>query len=228
MKIVIGIIIVIALAIGAFMLWNPEPSNAPGAGTSGEVSDGEAMAAQDGTYTVVPEESKVTWSGKKPLIDGYVNTGTIGVTEGTITVADGTGSGQFTLDMNTLTVSETKAKPGQESTLAGHLKSDRWFDVGVHPTATFVITDVAEGANTDTTFRYDVTGDLTLKGQTHEVTFPATIYETSDGTLYASANFEIDRTQWGITSGSSAFFENLADNAISDMVALSFSLVAKQ
>ena len=46
--------------------------------------------------------------------------------------------------------------------------------------------------------------------------------------VHAKANFEFDRTKWGITSGSSSFFDNLADNAVSDMVAMSFDITAKK
>jgi len=70
-------------------------------------------------------------------------------------------------------------------------------------------------------------GDLTIKGQTHEVTFPATIYTDNEGVTYAEATFGIDRTLWGITAGSSSFFDNLADNVVDDIVAMSFKLVAR-
>jgi polyisoprenoid-binding protein YceI len=65
-----------------------------------------------------------------------------------------------------------------------------------------------------------------MKGQTHEVTFPAMIYLDGEGRLHARAETEIDRTKWGITSGSANFFDDLADNVIDDMVALSFHVVA--
>jgi polyisoprenoid-binding protein YceI len=73
---------------------------------------------------------------------------------------------------------------------------------------------------------YDVVGDLTMKGATGEVAFPATIYLDTEGKLHAEARFEFDRTQWGITAGSGSFFDDLADNVIDDMVAVTFSLVA--
>ena len=67
-----------------------------------------------------------------------------------------------------------------------------------------------------------------MKDHTHEVSFPATIYQAVDGTVVASASFAIDRTVWGITSGSGSFFDDLADNVIDDMVSLSFSLTAQK
>jgi polyisoprenoid-binding protein YceI len=75
-------------------------------------------------------------------------------------------------------------------------------------------------------FNYEIQGDLTLKGETHPVTFPAVIYLDAEGALVAEAATEIDRTLWGITAGSGSFFDNLADNAIDNMISLSFYLVA--
>jgi len=165
---------------------------------------------------------------KEALIEGYVNTGSFELSNGTITVADAKATGIFTIDMATLSVSKTPTKPGKESALEGHLKSENWFDVSTHPTATFAITKVAPRADSPSTFIYDVTGDLTLKDQTHPLTFPTTIYLDEGGLLHAKASLEFDRTKWGITSGSGSFFDDLADNVVDDMVALSFDLVAEK
>ncbi len=189
-------------------------------------TDSTRSVVTDGTYTVDGSSSIVNWAGKKPLIDGYTNSGTIAVTDGSITVSGQTATGDFDIDMNTLDVGLTAKKPGSEGKLEEHLKSDRWFNVGEFPTASFKITRVVPRADSSNTFTYDVTGDLTMKGQTHEISFPATIYLGADGKLYTEASTEIDRTKWGITAGSKNFFDNLADNVIDDMVALSFKLVA--
>ncbi len=225
MKALIAAIAVIIIAGIGFVFW--QPTNAPQqtAAENAEAAQSGSTVA-DGTYKVAASESTVNWSAKKPLIDGYVNSGSIGVTEGSIVVAGTSASGSFSIDMNTLKVGLTATKPGQEGTLEGHLKGDRWFDVAKYPTASFVITSVAPRADSATSNTYDVKGNLTLKGQTHELTFPSNIYMDASGKLRAQASFEFDRTKWGVTSGSSNFFENLADNAISDMVAMSFDIVA--
>lgn len=242
MKYVLSIVVIGALAATWYVMAGPGSVNQIQPGTAVMENGGlepssqtptmeavpERSVVTDGTYTVVAEESIVNWSGKKPLIDGYANTGTLGVTNGIITVAGTEASGDFTIDMNTLDVGLTAKKPGKEGSLEEHLKSDRWFDVATYPTATFKITKVTPRADSATTFAYDITGDLTMKGATHEVTFAATIFTEADGTLHAEAATEIDRTLWGITAGSSNFFDNLADNVIDDMIGLSFSLVAKK
>lgn len=87
--------------------------------------------------------------------------------------------------------------------LLEHLKSPDFFNVLVHPTAQFVITKVQpytggvagaiEGAN------YLLTGDFTMVGQTHPVSFPARISYAGQK-ITANATFKLDRTKWGMTS----------------------------
>lgn len=227
MKYVLILVALVIIGGGAYWYTNQQTPGAVSTESSHTAPAGAAVVA-DGTYTVNAEESRVEWAGKKPLIEGYINTGSMGVTGGTVSVLGEEVSGEFTIDMDTLSVSATPTKPGQENTLEGHLKGERWFDVAAYPTATFVISSVAPRADSAPTFMYDVTGNLTLKGQTHPVTFPATIYLLENGSLEAHGALEIDRTQWGITASSAHFFDNLADNAVDDMVALSFSLIAEK
>jgi len=231
MKIIIGIVVVIALAIGVFTLWNP--TSAPVSLNTSSNSEVQNVSSEEfplvaGAYTVNAKESIINWAGKKPFISGYVNVGSIAVKSGTVSISDSGYTAEFTIDMNTLSVSGTPTKPGSETALEGHLKGERWFDVTGHPTATFAIDTVTPHGDTDITSLYDVTGTLTMKGQTGSLTFPAKIYTDAQGILHAHAEFEFDRTDWGITSGSGSFFDNLADNAIDDMVALSFHLVAER
>ena len=48
--------------------------------------------------------------------------------------------------------------------------------------------------------------DLTLRGQTHPITFQATPGLTPEGKPAAQANLQIDRTRWGVLYGSGKFF----------------------
>jgi polyisoprenoid-binding protein YceI len=212
--------------IGGYFIMTSGGASTPSATT--EETPGARVVPGNGMYAVIPAESSVGWAGKKPLIEGYINAGSIAVTEGTIEVAGTRATGSFTIDMDTLSVSSTPTKPGQESALEGHLKGERWFNIAGFPTATFVIKSVAERPDSATSFKYDVTGSLTMKGKTNDISFPATIYQDEAGKLHARAETEIDRTKWDITAGSASFFDNLADNVIDDMVALSFHVVATQ
>ena len=191
-----------------------------------ELASVTKQVVSPGLYSIDLSSSIVNWAGKKPLIDGYINSGVIGFSAGTITVTENEATGEFIIDMNTLNVGSTAKKPGQESTLEGHLKGEGWFDVAKFPTATFTITKVSPQTDSSNTFIYDVTGNLTMKGVTNEINFPASIYETADGQVQVEATTIIDRTKWGLTAMSGLFFDNLADNVIDDNVQLSFTLVA--
>lgn len=126
------------------------------------------------------------------------------VQEGKLLVKDNalTG-GSFLIDMNSLnnldlTDAEYKAK------LEGHLKSPDFFDVAKFPTAKFEITGVenfvADSSSKDLVTKdatHLIKGNLTLKDSTKNISFPAKI-TASTGKLIAAANFNIDRTEWGM------------------------------
>ena len=236
MKLVLGIIIVVVIGAIGFVAWSRDNAPTENTNENAVINEGsnvdttvaEKSLVAEGKYIVQAENSKVTWAGKKPLIEGYINSGSIRVKEGTVSVGTNTAVALFTIDMNTLSVSKTPTKPGKESALEGHLQGERWFDVAQYPEATFEILKVTPRTDSETTFVYDVEGDLTMKGVKDKLQFPATIYQDANGLLHASANFEFDRTKWGITSGSGSFFDNLADNVVDDMIALSFELVAEK
>lgn len=163
-------------------------------------------------YTVDPAKSTITWIGKK--VTGSHN-GTIALQSGTLNV-DGkkvTG-GTFTIDMNSIKDADGSAK------LEGHLKADDFFGTAKYPTSTFVITKVADN---------NVTGNLTIKGITKPVTFPATISVNTDGTVSALAGkITVDRTKYDIRYGSKSFFDSIGDKAIDDNFEIAVKLVAKK
>lgn len=223
-KVLFSVIVLALIALGGwyFFLRSNDASSKNEAATADAFA---TSAVTPGTYVVDPAKSTVSWRAKKPLIEGYINSGTIGVTEGSITVLDTEARGSFTIDINTLNVGLTAKKPGKEGALEEHLKSDDFFDVTKYPTATFSIKEVVPGPDSPTTLVYSIRGDLTMKGRTNEISFPAHIFLKEEA-LHAEAAFEIDRTKWDLTYGSGNFFQNLGDNLIDDMVALSFEIVA--
>jgi polyisoprenoid-binding protein YceI len=99
---------------------------------------------------------------------------------------------QVTIDVASLDTKEQKRN--------GHLLSADFFDVEHYPTMTFRATH-AEPAGEG---RYAITGDLTIRDQTHPVTLDTEFLGTEKtpwGTQAAaiSATAEIDREQWGLT-----------------------------
>lgn len=229
MKAALGILVLLVVFGGGYYL-SQQPAGSETQTTTSPVANvqhqnkaGTQTQPTAGSYAVSPEESAITWSAGKPLIAGYVHTGTLNVASGSITIGENTASGSFVIDMNSVKVTSLGGgKEGKESALESHLKKDDFFGVETYPTAQFTISSVvpAEGENT-----YTVTGMLTMKDKTNEVTFPARIY-MEDGKLHAHADLTIDRTKWGITFASSSVFDNLANNAIGDDVTLSLKLIS--
>ena len=149
------------------------------------------------------DKSKLVWKGYK--VTGS-HEGTIAIKSGSLTF-DGSKltGGEFVVDMTSIVCTDLEGQ--SKGNLEGHLKSDDFFGVANHPTATLVFKNVkASGKNA-----YDVTGDLTIKGKTNPVMFTISIYGNK-----ATATLKVDRTKYDIRYGSTSFFDNLKDKAIYD------------
>lgn len=180
-----------------------------------------------GAYKIdAASDSKINWSGKKPLILGYVDSGTIPISQGEIVVYDDDTpmKGSFVFNVSDLHVGNVAKKPGQEGGLERHLKSDAFFNVEKYPTATFTLKDITTREGSDDQFELQIIGDLKIKDITHEISFPATVYN-KDEALHIQADTQIDRTKWDMTFASGNFFQNLGDGLVDDMVSISFNLV---
>ena len=174
-----------------------------------------------GTYTVEPS-SVVEWVGKKPTGQ---HTGTIRLQSGSLTVDNGKVTGDFTIDMNSITVTDITEADGKLD-LEAHLKgtgkedgADHFFNVKTYPTGTFKLTSF-DGAN--------VTGDLTLKGKTKTISFPATLTITDNEVTLESKPFEINRVDFGVNYASKSVFGDLKDKFIDDEIELVVKVKAKK
>ncbi len=169
-------------------------------------------------FTVNTSESKVAWLGKK--VTGQHN-GTVQISDGTLEIVNGKlKGGSFTIDMKSIIVLDLQDAEYNQK-LKGHLKSDDFFGVEKHPKSTLVIKSVKEKSNN----KYDVKGDITIKGITKTVEFSAEV-NLIDSKAVASASITIDRSQFGVKYGSGAFFDNLGDKMIYDDFVLDITLVA--
>lgn len=219
MKTSIGVIVLLLVIVGAWTLLK-NPSSQTSKDKAPLVTENEvgSKALTDGNYKVDTESSQVMWQGSKPLVTNYFDQGTIKISGGELKVAGGAISGgTFTIDMNSITASKTGKGSGEDG-LSKHLKSADFFDVAVHPTSTFTVTNV-NGNN--------ITGDLTIKGVTKSITFPATISE-SGSKVTAIAKIEINRAEFNVRYGSGTFFENLGNNLISDTFDVDLNLVVER
>ena len=159
--------------------------------------------------------SAITWKGYKPT--GSHN-GTIELQTGTL-VMDGENlvGGSFTVDMSSIKDADCSAK------LERHLKSDDFFDVETFTTSTYIITEVEleEG-------KAIITGNMTIKGITKEISFSAEVSEIDDSILVESENFQINRADFNVKYKSKSFFNNLKDKFVNDEFDLQVKLIAKK
>ncbi len=171
-----------------------------------------ATIATAQTKKINTEKSAITWVGKK--VTGS-HAGTISFKEGNLIFkGKKVAGGNFTVDMNSINVTDLKAGQGKES-LEGHLKADDFFGAQTFPTATLVFKSIGEKGNGT----YSVTADLTIKNVTESVKFDLVFAKNT-----ATTAFKIDRTKFGIKYGSGSFFDSLGDKAINDEFELNITL----
>lgn len=177
---------------------------------------GTALSAQ--TYLIDTDMSVIKWTGKK--VTGQ-HEGTIKLQTGTMLQQGEVFAGIFGVDMTSMVCTDLDEKKG--GNLVGHLSSEDFFAVEKYNSAIFNLRSMSP--NDDGT--YTVSGDLTIKGITNEISFPATV-TLMDGEMKANANFTIDRTKWDIKYGSGSFFDNLGDKAIYDDIHFELTLVSRR
>lgn len=176
------------------------------------------------SYSVDTAASLLTWKGSK--ITGASHEGTLKLSSGTLNTEGGNlVGGSFIIDMNSLDNTDLKGTDGYAK-LLGHLKSDDFFSVEAHPTATFEITGVTAKAG-EAGATHEISGNLTIKGISKNLTFPATV-SVSDDNVTANAEFFFDRTLYDVKFNSSNFFENLGDNAINNEISIKVDLKANK
>jgi polyisoprenoid-binding protein YceI len=168
--------------------------------------------------TVSKTESQVRWEASKVTGThwGYVplKNATLDYSGGKIK------GGSFDMDMVNLTVEDlTDAK--SKGNLTGHLKSDDFFSVEKFNTSSFKITEAKSSNGTD----YTITGNLTIKGITQKISFPAKV-SVAGKKVTATGQIKFDRTKFEIKYRSGSYFEDLADKMIYDEVKLDVKLVA--
>ncbi|MEI9919919.1 MAG: YceI family protein [Bacteroidota bacterium] len=171
-------------------------------------------------YALDKKESIVIWKGSMQFVPANAHVGNVYVSQGQLIFdKDRLVGGAIEIDMNTI----TDPVHGSDNDLIRHMKSPDFFDAAKFPISTFTITRVASTKDE----KINVTGDLTIKGITHEVTFPASI-KVKDGIANAEGKLIFDRTKWDVRYNSAKFFSSLADETISDDIELSVKIVARK
>ena len=167
----------------------PAVSEAPVAAESAALT---AAPAADGVVKLSPDNTKIQFTGthsppKKPdpRVGGF---------------AKFTGEAKVDAEakkLQSVSVSiDTTSLFTEFPKLTTHLNSPDFFETREYPTAKFESTEISEAADGKATIK----GNLTLHGETKEISFPATVNVTDDG-LTLKADFSINRSEFGMTFG---------------------------
>ena len=224
----------ISYLLGAAMILFAACTDAPESDKA-ETTEAKDVNTTAGTsFKVDTTASKVEWVATK--VSAY-HTGTLNVKSGELIVKyDTVTGGNFVLDMTSIVVSGPPGSdPKNNAKLLGHLKSPDFFAVEANPEATFTITGVAlfSGSAKDSADprqesiskykvanpTHTVSGNLTIKGVTKNITFPAQL-TVSGNSVDAIAKFNINRKDWDIV------YPGKPDDLIRDEVHLGISLKA--
>lgn len=190
-----------------------------------EARTGEAKDIKNSNganYSMDLEKSEVKWRGTKP---GGEHTGIVAITHGSAIVENKKlVGGEVEVDLNHI-VNEDLPE-GMKEKLVGHLQSEDFFHTAEFPTAVFEISSVnkniTDGASAN---NYLITGNLTMRGVSKSISFPANVNITDGKVEFSTDEFSIDRTLWGVNFKSKSVFAEFKDDFISDMINLRISAV---
>lgn len=176
----------------------------------------KAEPVKASTLTVDAAASAVTWKATK-VVGGH--DGNVKIKSGKVTVEGNIiKSVDIVVDMSSISCRDLEDAEYNKK-LVDHLKSADFFDVAKHNTASFKLTSVKDGT---------ATGNLTMKGISKPVTFPA-VFTTEGGITKSTINLKVNRLDWGLKYNSGKFFDpkKLGDKMINDDFEIGISLAAK-
>ena len=171
------------------------------------------------SFKVDAAQSNLTWTAKK-VTGGH--TGGVKIAKGEV-LADKNKVVGCSVELDMTSISDVD----KSERLVNHLKSDDFFSAGKFPVSTFTITKVSpiKGAKSGMP-NYTVEGELTIKGITNPLYFPASIQVKGNTLTATSEAITIDRIKYDIKYRSASFFSAIGDKAIEDTFTVKFNLTA--
>jgi polyisoprenoid-binding protein YceI len=216
-----------AFAAASIVLAVTSCNNAPKGDKAKIAEEQQADAVQSGeVFQVDTAGSHIRFTGNGV---GKNHPGKFKLTSGNVSVANNQITGG-TFDINIKSLEVEEKGDMFQSKLKPHLLSGDFFDAEKFGTAKFEITKVepykSDGKDTSLVkgANFNISGNLTLKDVTKNVTFPANV-ELDGDELEAKANFDIDRRQWQMNYGND---KTLGDKFISETVNIELDLKAKK
>jgi polyisoprenoid-binding protein YceI len=140
--------------------------------------------------------SNIQWWGYKlAKTEASSHTGTLGLKSGNLVMkGNAVVGGSFVFDMST--ISSTDLTGDYKIKLDSHLKNGDFFEIEKFPTASYKITSVKKGS--DKNYPFVINGNLTIKGKTNAVSFPAAITNNKGVISIASNKFNWDRQKFDV------------------------------
>lgn len=159
-------------------------------------------------------EHTVTWEGAMPA---QTHNGTIQVKSLDAAIAENGSVDSLNVVLDMTTIANTDlSKDKNKKKLEGHLKSEDFFYVEKHPTASFELKKLENGS---------ATGNLIIRGVSQEVTVPLTVEKNADGKYVLTSKFSFDRQKFNVNYQNSGFFGTAKDKLIKDDVDVSIHIV---
>lgn len=180
-------------------------SNSTPTGDKAVLDSAQQVAELSGrVFSIDQAASSIAWlaTHRGGILPRY---GTISLIDGSLSVKNKViTAGSFTFDISTIKVDPTSTDSSAEKAkdLENHLKNEDFFNSERYPNAKFEITSVKDYDSTILVAQMDsatniVSGNLTIKDSTINITFPAKI-DIDKKSVLVDAKFKIDRTLWGL------------------------------
>ncbi len=218
MKKILPIIVILLIFVGLSWYYRDNYSRSKVLSTINQLGKETEFNIDAQAFQVKTDQSEIRWQGGNS-ITRKKHYGLVNLKSGWLSVKDQRLiGGEFIVDMMTITNQSLTGESQQK--LITHLSGDDFFAVEQYPESRLVLTAVNMVGD-----EYWVSGNLTIKNITQNITFPAKL-AINDQYISAQADFSIDRTQWGVKYGSNNFFSNLGDKAIDDEINFQINIQA--
>ena len=181
----------------------------------------EQISPEQGIYSAHIDKSELSWIGKE--LSTKIHTGSLNISNGIIQVGnDNSISGNIKINMSTINVTDLQGR--SKEMLEKHLRSADFFEVENYPEAQINFKSKSFNKLVN---QISFEGDLTIKDITNQISFNATLIESSPY-LKANAILSFDRSKYNVRFRSGSFFENLGDKLIFDNIDINIKLVTKK
>ncbi len=228
------------------MLWGCNNKPAGNDSVIGEPQTNKREISSGTKYMLDTSSSIITWIGSRPAKQ---HNGTIDILEGYLLVNDSDIiGGSIEIDIKTLDIKDLEDDSEDFDKLKNHLMSEDFFYADSFQIARFELINLIPFDSTikivdKVEFETDntpallskfmvrqpthyVTGNLTMRGITKSITFPANVISRNDK-IITEAKFNIDRTEWNLSYNDEAsVLDKAKDKFIYNTVNVGFSLHA--